>query len=230
MATTADFMSDLMLGCLEWNLPRDSSTMADARFKVVGSCERLPLRDDRWKDLWLQCKEQLSNFDLGWLYARLGQESGLALRKLHNAGFVWGTYQDWQCRIELDEWHCNAHANNLVVRAEDQGDLLAMLDLDMSFRHEGDASIIKREQVNMMEVLAGADGSTGAPREKMQELNGQESRIKAARWALRDTLILAHRAAYDRGELWAPDADGHLLQQSRLLIRLALMKTAELLA
>lgn len=47
------------------------------------------------------------------------------------------------CNRALDEWHCNAHANNLVVIdpstcASDDDSLrfLSFLDLDMAFRRD----------------------------------------------------------------------------------------------
>lgn len=37
---------------------------------------------------------------------------------LHQEHISWGTFQDAMCRRDLDEWHCNAHANNLVLLPE----------------------------------------------------------------------------------------------------------------
>jgi len=41
------------------------------------------------------------------------------------------------CRRDFDEWHCNAHANNLVLLPQDEGmeqqSFLSYLDLDMAF-------------------------------------------------------------------------------------------------
>ena len=34
---------------------------------------------------------------------------------MHNAGINWGTYQDAACHIRGGGFHCNAHANNLVL-------------------------------------------------------------------------------------------------------------------
>ena len=55
---------------------------------------------------------------LGHLYAQLGRESGLLLRRMHRAGISWGTYVDAMCHE--GQWHCNAHTNNVVVLSEAQ--------------------------------------------------------------------------------------------------------------
>jgi hypothetical protein len=34
---------------------------------------------------------------------------------MHNAGINWGTYQDATCNLSGGCFHCNAHANNLVI-------------------------------------------------------------------------------------------------------------------
>ena len=74
---------------------------------------------------------------LGYLFASLGRDCGRFLRGLHALRVSWGTYQDAMCRRDLDEWHCNAHANNMVLLNEADGmaceSPLAYLDLDMAF-------------------------------------------------------------------------------------------------
>lgn len=47
---------------------------------------------------------------LAYLYYQFGRECGIVGRSLHNARIVWGTYRD------SSGYHCNAHANNLVLR------------------------------------------------------------------------------------------------------------------
>ena len=234
--TTADLMSDFMLGCLAWSLPRDEHCLADARGKILVSKENLISRKtgDEFDSVWNATIESLKDgADLGWLFARLGQEAGESLRKIHDCGFVWGTYQDSQCRKELDEWHCNAHSNNLVARSEGNS-LLALLDLDMAFPHFGNSALMQREHVNLMEVLAGADSSTGAPLAERKKLNSQAKWIQNARWVLRDTLVLAYKAAYEEGVSWAPTSpegsQNDNFENSQLLIRLALIETIDFIA
>ena len=74
-------------------------------------------------------------FRLGYLFGRLGRDCGRFLRELHAMRISWGTYQDDMCRRDFDEWHCNAHANNMVLLPEADGthlrSFLAYLDLDM---------------------------------------------------------------------------------------------------
>ena len=55
---------------------------------------------------------------LGYLFGRLGRDCGRFLRELHAMRISWGTYQDQMCRRDFDEWHCNAHANNMVLLPE----------------------------------------------------------------------------------------------------------------
>jgi hypothetical protein len=53
---------------------------------------------------------------LVYLFSRFGFECGRFARLLHKkAHMSWGTYQDALC--SADAWHCNAHANNLVIMA-----------------------------------------------------------------------------------------------------------------
>ena len=39
---------------------------------------------------------------------------GVQAVELHAMRISWGTYQDDMCRWDLDEGHCNAHANSMV--------------------------------------------------------------------------------------------------------------------
>jgi hypothetical protein len=39
------------------------------------------------------------------------------MKGMHDARVSWGTYQDEIC-IDASQWHCNAHANNVVILAE----------------------------------------------------------------------------------------------------------------
>ena len=77
---------------------------------------------------------------LGYLFGGLGRDCGRFLRELHRLRVSWGTYQDEMCRRDLDEWHCNAHANNMVLLTEEEGSrlrsFLSYLDLDMAFDDE----------------------------------------------------------------------------------------------
>ncbi|KAG8466257.1 hypothetical protein KFE25_002013 [Diacronema lutheri] len=89
---------------------------------------------------------------LGYAYSRLGYECGRWLRAMHLARCSWGTFQDRACFDA--QWHCNAHANNAVMRppsraaesgadnadetgatdgADGSRNFLAFLDLDLAF-------------------------------------------------------------------------------------------------
>ena len=39
------------------------------------------------------------------------------MRSMHDSRVSWGTYQDALC-VDPSQWHCNAHANNVVVLPE----------------------------------------------------------------------------------------------------------------
>ena len=72
------------------------------------------------RPLWEAAVTQLQALDetagcgvgelLAYLYYRFGRECGIVGRSLHDARIVWGTYRD------SSGYHCNAHANNLVLR------------------------------------------------------------------------------------------------------------------
>jgi len=112
-----------------------------------------PMGDD-WKPLWDETVRSLasalqalrtSNNNmpqsvLGYLFWHIGRDCGRFLRELHRLQISWGTYQDEMCRRDYDEWHCNAHANNVVLLPEEEGQrlnsFLCYLDLDMSFDDE----------------------------------------------------------------------------------------------
>jgi hypothetical protein len=98
---------------------------------------------------------------LGYLFSRLGFECGRFLRELHALRISWGTYQDGMCRRKFDEWHCNAHANNMVLLSEADGmasqSFLACLDLDMAF---DDASFIDTWDPGVAAMLSSTPCST----------------------------------------------------------------------
>eukprot|EP00286_Rhodomonas_abbreviata_P029820 CAMPEP_0181292106 /NCGR_PEP_ID=MMETSP1101-20121128/2328_1 /TAXON_ID=46948 /ORGANISM="Rhodomonas abbreviata, Strain Caron Lab Isolate" /LENGTH=565 /DNA_ID=CAMNT_0023396551 /DNA_START=135 /DNA_END=1832 /DNA_ORIENTATION=- len=178
---TPDLMTDMMLAIemgveghgLTWpDVPRDETTLA-----FLGACalpesaaDALPKQwtaegsedmDPRWEALWSSAKAQYNSAAalaagrgmsvLGYLYSRLGLDCGRILRRLHDKRVSWGTYQDDMCRRDFGEFHCNAHANNLVLlpppstgsapqlelenraATASAGALVGLLDLDMAF-------------------------------------------------------------------------------------------------
>ena len=105
-----------------------------------------------WKRKWNQLVCQYNSLlplargrsVLGYLYSRIGSDCGRIIRGMHDLKVSWGTYQDEIC-ISDDQWHCNAHANNVVVLSETSGDmLLGYLDLDMAFDNETYVSLYGR--------------------------------------------------------------------------------------
>jgi len=137
--------------------PRDETSLANgARFRLP---QRAPTPGEyprqwtveaskemgpEWRHLWDQTRGELEkellslegSSVLGYLFSRIGHDCGVFLRALHKMNISWGTYQDEMC---FDgQWHCNAHANNMVVLAEGSHPsmLLGYLDLDMAFDSE----------------------------------------------------------------------------------------------
>ena len=62
------------------------------------------------------------------IYARIGYEAAKIKRCLQDANINWGSYIDRSLN-----YHCNAHANNLVVLPQGNETLLSPLDFDLSY-------------------------------------------------------------------------------------------------
>jgi hypothetical protein len=190
---------------------------------------------------------------LGYLYSRLGSDCGRIIREMHDLNVSWGTYQDEIC-ISDDQWHCNAHANNVVVLSENDtiGDMfLGYLDLDMAFDDETYVSLygrgsplgsvgvsakthevlLRREHVNFLEVLAGADATSGVPMIAKEQVRKQSKAVKVVSSILHDALVLAYLNEYENKKEY-PKApfDPILHKISRLLIKLSIIIMADYLA
>jgi len=157
---------------------------------------------------------------LGYLYSRLGRDCGRILRAMHDERVSWGTYQDAMCRVHLDEWHCNAHSNNVVLLDEavgsQHGSFLSYLDLDMAFdgasfvdtrswtdtfghgaQPEEHDALLAKEAANFMEVLCGGDASNGVPQVARSEVDKRTSpELAGVKSALYDTLLLSFSRVY----------------------------------
>ena len=146
---------------------------------------------------------------------RVGWECGEAMRRMQAGGLSWGTFTD-----DLGT-HCNAHANNMVVKPVTllgdgpSGTLLAALDFDMAFDRGswvggggGDSAgggfatfdsfddVVLFEQTNgMRQALAGSNfSSTGVANDAADGLpEGYPQDVLCA--AVHDTLV----AAFDAG-------------------------------
>jgi hypothetical protein len=169
-----------------------------------------------------------------WLAWRLGWECGLAVRALHAAGISWGTYADAM------GIHCNAHANNFVVKPPTVGrqtTFLAALDFDMAFTKAGfvPEAMVERASLGfdswegllnfeatmgMKTVLSGDTfASTGVANSAVVP----ESHA-LVEMAFRDTLVCAYEAALEG----SPDAHPHnaaMRAAAYQFIRLALCLT-----
>jgi hypothetical protein len=225
---------------------------------------------------------------LNYLFSRCGYDCGVILATMHSHQVSWGTYQDAMCRRDLDEWHCNAHVNNLVLipppppgptshlatasSSPLSHSFLSFLDLDMAYgveemveidftletrsvvgsehtvkRESGGSSalfenILWREYVNMMEVLAGNDSSTGVPNAALSVTASYSPILRGVQSALSDTMVLAYQEAYRShrvmGQLQAPpiaaaavmEYDEDLHQAAYGLLELAIIIMAEYIA
>jgi hypothetical protein len=202
---------------------------------------------------------------LNYLFSRCGYDCGRILSTMHSHRISWGTYQDAMCRRDFDEWHCNAHANNLVLippqtdsallhSHTNSHSFLSFLDLDMAFGEEemiqvtqeadseprsGSAmfsNILWREYVNMMEVLAGNDSSTGVPNAALSVTQSYSPVLRSVQSALSDTMVLAYQEAYqchqsnDRKRGAVMDYDEELHQAAYCLLELAIIVMAEYIA
>jgi hypothetical protein len=137
---------------------------------------------------------------------RLGHECGRFLGGLHAEGYSWGTFADASCLA--GQMHCNAHANNFVLAdprvpapPSSSTCLLGYLDLDMAFRAEGvaaarspstlqPAKVFEEEHFGLLEVLLGADSSSGVRGAPAAVVGGFPADVKAVRAVLHDTLAL----------------------------------------
>ncbi|CAK0833948.1 unnamed protein product, partial [Prorocentrum cordatum] len=172
-----------------------------------------------------------------WLAWRLGWECGATVRALHGAGIAWGTYADAM------GIHCNAHANNLVVKPPWSGrpcTFLAALDFDMAFTRDGflpaaaakeaaaagmglhtfEGVLSFEANMGMKMVLGGSDfASTGVANEAPVP-----SSHAVVEMALRDTLVTAYDAALQGGVDSHPHQTA-MREAACYLIKLALCLT-----
>eukprot|EP00971_Amphidinium_carterae_P210406 4174820-Amphidinium_carterae.2 len=119
----------------QWTRDGPSEMRVEWRALWTSTCETLADQLQALQNENLTCSSIL-----GYLFSRIGVECGTFIRELHKLDVSWGTYQDAMCRRDFDEWHCNAHANNMVLLPEtigqEKGSFLCYLDLDMAFSHK----------------------------------------------------------------------------------------------
>lgn len=168
------------------------------------------------------------------LYWLLGWQTGTIVRAIHDANINWGTYED------LLGNHCNSHPNNLVVLQQpSNGFVLAPLDFDLAFtretyqtpkvtqRSELDSSwaeLKAMETQGMLLALGGLNLNSGVEGKADIPPSYEPIRI-----ALRDTIVKAFDAAYNKREMRDEDqTSNHHLHQS--LIRLALILSENVVA
>lgn len=196
----------------------------------------------------------LASSALAYLYSRTGYDAGRVMSGFHKARTSWGTYQDQMCRKEHDEWHCNAHSNNLVIIPEGsfaEGNpgfesFLSYLDLDMAFSESAFVNVEKgeigidckefdcllwKEHVNLMETLSGGDSSSGVPAIGLRDIEAQSSLIRGVKTALSDTLILGYLRGYT-GDVKYPVMayDRTLHKAAHNVIRMAIIIMADYIA
>lgn len=215
------------------------------------------MTSDFWQSAWKRCVDEYASAlaeiqkqtggksnVLAYLFSRIGWECGHFLRVLHDARICWGTYQDLMCRRDLDEWHCNAHANNFVLLPEGSSDrFTSYLDLDMAFDEKSFVDVVGRkvgistaefdhllwrENVNLMECLCGSDRSNGVPGVALSWIEKQDNRVRTISSGLYDALMLGYLNAY------AKDTNAYVAKQDKLMdhaahcvLRLAVITMSE---
>jgi hypothetical protein len=180
---------------------------------------------------------------LGYLYNRIGQEAGAILRKMHDANTSWGTYADNMCYE--GQLHCNAHNNNLVILAQGtvEDRFLSYLDLDMAFANDAYVDVygsgtvgtdqkthnklLAFEAVQMMEVLAGADTTSGVPAVARVEMDGHAPGLRLVLSALRDSMMLGFLHTYKGDHSDVATASPELHAGAYALIKMAIIKQAD---
>ena len=158
----------------------------------------------------------------------------------------WGTYQDSLCHP--DQFHCNAHSNNICVLKEGtvSDKILSFLDLDMAFtsekhcnlktgvvglKKEEEEKLFRFEMVNLMEVLAGGDASTGVPMVARREVDSRHGVVVLVENALTDLLIRGFIEGYEGDECpTSAKFDKELHVGAYGLVKLAIIKQAEFAA
>merc|ERR1712083_643711 len=99
---------------------------------------------------------------------------------------------------------------------------------------EEHAVLLKRESVNFLEVLAGADSTSGVTMEQKQVMmtNPKRNELDAALSLLSDTLVLGYLHAYNGGDSNFPvaDLDQDLHKLARIVIKLAIIVMADFIA
>ena len=152
-------------------------------------------------------------------------------------------------------WHCNAHSNNVVVvapgavapGAPGARRLLSALDLDMAFdarsfvdvetgavgRSAADFErLLLFERLNLLEVLSGADATSGVPQKMLGAVRGDPA-LQVAASALYDTLVLNFMRASGLlgggagGPGAAPAWTPELHAAAHALVRLAIIVMAD---
>ena len=273
MGTTLAGNAEGMKG-LEWpDTPRDSTTFTsiiDARLPECSPDSTVfpqqwtakGSRDmaDEWKEEWSRTCEMLKSElkDIGgqksvlaYLFSRCGYDAGRIMKGMHKMRISWGTYQDQMCIKDLDEWHCNAHANNLVVIKENSipecQSFLSYLDLDMAFSEKSFVDcengkvglsedqfshLLWREHVNFMECLCGVDSSNGVPRVAQRAVEERTSpALSTVKISLYDTLIHGYLRAYENDDQFkVASFDAKLQHAAYLIIRLAIIIMADYVA
>jgi len=160
------------------------------------------------------------------------------------------------CRRDFDEWHCNAHANNMALLSPEEGQrlqcFLGYLDLDMAFDEtsfvdlwapEGNrgtavgasaeefTKLLQRENAEFLEVLCGGDSTNGVPQVAMQAVEAQGPLMHAARCCLYDTFALGYLDGHgDEIGAKAAPFNAQLHKAAFAIVKLAIVVMADFVA
>jgi len=240
LRTGGDDCTSTAMTCLLADPPLTDAIFKDYVALEIADVHALPIVppltiDQRWAPLWSRLIAEIVStqqllLPLGFVYARLGWETGRVLRLLHDARISWGTYRDALAT------HCNAHPNNLVLILDDM-QWLAPLDFDMAFceRHYLTSAgsdfntMLAIERGAMALSLAGDEqansGASSAP------VALPESHVQL-QWALRDTMVHWFLATYDNAaaDIKLPSTSPTVSKASKALLKLALVLSSDYVA
>ena len=91
--------------------------------------------------------------------------------------------------------------------------------------------LLRREHVNFLEVLAGADATSGVPMIAKSEVRKQSEGVKVVSSILHDALVLAYLNEYEDKKAYSKASFDPILHKiSRVLIKLSIIIMADFVA
>ena len=173
-----------------------------------GTYQDAMCHDSQW-----HCNAHSNNFVLlprGWEPDETTSEHAAAILSAHPLL----TYLDLDMAFDLETYV------DLQTSAVDDGLQPDARAASAATRH---AQLLEREAVNLCEVLAGGDASSGVPNVASKEVEAQPQSARIASTALHDVLVSAYLRAYNEGDstvafVPALEACAHALMQLAIIV------------